>query len=68
VPISDLDISRSAHLFIQLHSDEAIARARELAERMRRKGDNDGADTWLRIIVAICELGRLERALCLLRV
>ena len=23
---------------------------------MRRKGDNDGADTWLRIIVAIGEL------------
>jgi hypothetical protein len=57
VPISDLDIARSAHLFIQRHGDEAIARAREMVEVMRRKGDNEGADTWLRIIVAIGELG-----------
>jgi hypothetical protein len=27
------------------------------AKQMRRKGDNGGADTWLRIIVAIGELG-----------
>jgi hypothetical protein len=57
MPASDLDIARSAHLFIQLHGDEATAKAREMVERMRRKGDNDGADTWLRIIVAIGELG-----------
>ena len=24
-----------------------------MVEEMRRKGDNEGADTWLRIIVAI---------------
>jgi hypothetical protein len=52
-----LDIARSAHLFIQLHGDEATARARKMVERMRRKGDHDGADKWLRIIVAIGELG-----------
>ena len=57
MPASDLDIARSAHLFIQLHGDEATAKAREMVERMRRKGDNDGADTWLRIIVVIGELG-----------
>jgi hypothetical protein len=28
-----------------------------MVEEMRRKGDNEGADTWLRIIVAIGELG-----------
>jgi hypothetical protein len=28
-----------------------------MVEEMRRRGDNDGADTWLRIIVAIGELG-----------
>ena len=55
--VSDLDIARSAHLFIQLHGDEATTRAREMVKRMRRRGDNDGADTWLRIIVAIGELG-----------
>jgi hypothetical protein len=55
--VSDLDIARSAHLFIQLHGDEATAMAREMVKQMRRKGDDDGADTWLRIIVAIGELG-----------
>jgi len=57
MPVSDLDIARSAHLFIQLHGDEATAKAREMVVQMRRRGDNDGADTWLRIIVAIGELG-----------
>ena len=28
-----------------------------MVEEMRRKGDNDGADVWLRIMVAIGELG-----------
>jgi hypothetical protein len=54
---SDLDIARSAHLLIQLHGDEATAKAREMVEQMRRKGDNNGSDTWLPIIVAIGELG-----------
>ena len=30
-----------------------------MVEEMRRRGDDDGADTWLRIIVAIGELGEL---------
>ncbi|HEV2547124.1 MAG TPA: hypothetical protein VGU20_07295 [Stellaceae bacterium] len=59
MPTSDVDIQRMAHHFIQLHGDRAIARAREMVEVMRRKGDNEGADTWLRIIVAIGELGEL---------
>ena len=28
-----------------------------MVEQMREKGDHDGADTWLRIIVAIGTLG-----------
>jgi len=28
-----------------------------MVEQMRRKGDHEGADKWLRIIVAIGELG-----------
>ena len=59
MPPSDLDIHRTARLFSQLHGDEATARARKMVEQMRRKGDNDGADTWLRIIVAIGELRQL---------
>jgi hypothetical protein len=54
---SDSDIHRSAHLFIQLHGDEATAKARKMVEEMRRKRDHDSADTWLRVTAAIGELG-----------
>jgi hypothetical protein len=57
MPPSDLEISRTAHLWIQQHGDNATAKAREMVEKMRRRGDADGADTWLRIIVAIGTLG-----------
>ena len=53
---SDLDIQHSAHLWTQTHGDSALAKAREMVEEMRSKGDHDGADTWLRVIVAIGEL------------
>jgi hypothetical protein len=59
MPASDLDIHRSAHLWIQRHGDQAVAKAREMVEEMRRKGDADGADIWLRIIAAIGTLGTL---------
>ena len=55
--ISDFDIQRLAHLFIQLDGEQAIAKAREMVEKMRRKGDEESADKWLRVIVAIGELG-----------
>jgi hypothetical protein len=57
MPVSDLDIHRTAHLWMQRHSDQAVAKAREMVEEMRQKGDQEGADTWLRIIVAIGTLG-----------
>jgi hypothetical protein len=47
----------SAPLFFELHGDDATAKAREIVVEMRRRGDSDGADTWLRIIVAIGTLG-----------
>jgi hypothetical protein len=53
----DLDIHRTAYLFVRFHGDAAAERARMIAERMRSKGDHEGADKWLRIIVAIGELG-----------
>jgi hypothetical protein len=55
--ISNLDIHRSAHLWIQMHGDNATAKAREMVEELRRKGDKEGVDVWLRIIVAIGNLG-----------
>jgi hypothetical protein len=39
------------------HGDNATAVAREMVETMRQRGDAEGADTWLRIIVAIGTLG-----------
>ena len=57
MPPSDLDITRTTHLWIQQHGDDATAKAREMVEKMRRRGDTEGADTWLRIIVAIGTLG-----------
>jgi hypothetical protein len=37
MPISNLDIARSAHLFIQLHGDKASARARPKGRPRRRR-------------------------------
>ena len=51
--ISDLDIFRSANLHLDQHGDQAVAKAREMVRTMKRRGDHDGADEWLRIIVAI---------------
>jgi hypothetical protein len=60
--VSDLDVTRSAHQWIALHGEAATAKAREMVEAMRWKGDKDGADTWLRIIVAIGRLGEPSTA------
>jgi hypothetical protein len=57
MPSSDLDIHRAAHQWIAQHGDDAVVKAREMVERMRERGDPEGADTWLRIIVAIGTLG-----------
>ena len=43
MPVSDLDIHRAAHQWIAKHRDEATAKAREMVEEMRRKGDEDDA-------------------------
>ena len=57
MPFSDLVIHRFAHLFIQLHGEEAKERACAMVEQMRCQGDQDGADNWLHIIEAMGELG-----------
>jgi hypothetical protein len=60
MPVSDLDIARAAHICIVQHGDRATAHARSMAEVMRQKGDNEAADIWLRIIVAIGMRGTLR--------
>ncbi len=57
MPPSDLDIVRTAHFWIQRRGDEAMAKARAKVDELRAKGDNEGADVWLRIIIAIGTLG-----------
>jgi hypothetical protein len=57
MPPSVLDITRTAHLWIQQHGDEATAKARQKADETRCRGDTEGADSWLRIIVVIGTLG-----------
>jgi hypothetical protein len=50
--VSDFDIHRLAHLFIQSSSssrDQPTAKARKMVEETRRKGDHEGAHKWLRI-------------------
>ncbi len=48
MPVSDLNIHRSAHFWIRKHGEQATAKVREMVEKMQRKGDAEGADTWLR--------------------
>jgi hypothetical protein len=57
MPVSDHDVHRAAHLLIAQCGDNTVAKARGTVETMRQRGDIEGADTWLRIIVAIGTLG-----------
>jgi hypothetical protein len=50
---SDLDILRSAKLWLDRHGDAAVKEARRRAAELQVAGERDGADIWLRIIVAI---------------
>jgi hypothetical protein len=50
---TDIEIFRSANLFVELRGDDAVAKARDIVRMMRERRDNDGADKWLRIIIAI---------------
>jgi hypothetical protein len=55
--VSDLDIARAARQWIAQHEGDAMTKARQMVEQMRREGDDDGADKWLRIVIAIGSLG-----------
>ncbi|MGO8920978.1 MAG: hypothetical protein ACLQJR_34230 [Stellaceae bacterium] len=61
--VSNRDIQRAARSLIQQHGEDATAKARERVEQMRRRGDAEGANHWLRITVAIGELGAPPRRL-----
>jgi hypothetical protein len=53
VTLDPLKLQQSAALWRELHGANAVAEARKMVGAMRAKGDLDGVDTWLRIIVAI---------------
>jgi hypothetical protein len=53
---------QSASLWLDLHGERAIAEARQMVLAMRAKGDLDGADKWLQIIVALEQMQRDDTA------
>ncbi len=56
--ISDLDIYRTAKLFIDKHGDEAPIHAAMKADAMLERGDMEGAGTWRWVVKAVEELPR----------
>jgi phosphohistidine phosphatase SixA len=55
--VSDPDTHRAARLHLERHG-EAVAKARDMVRNLKEGGDNEAAETWLRIIVAIEVLQR----------
>lgn len=55
MPVSDLDIWRSANLLIKQHGEEAWTEAVVKYLEMKRAKDSEGAITWRRIARAISD-------------
>jgi hypothetical protein len=53
MPISDLEIFQTAKLWADRHGDDAILEARKMVTHFQQLGDRDGADVWLRTILAL---------------
>jgi hypothetical protein len=51
--ISDIEIHRAGNLWLGQHGGNAVAEARRRVADCQEAGDRDGADVWLRIVVAI---------------
>ena len=51
--ISEMDILRVANLWLGQHGGNAVTEARRRVSQLQEAGDRDGADAWLRIIVAV---------------
>ena len=50
---SVLDVFRAANIWLNQHGAAAVEQARRRVTELQAGGDRDGADVWLRIIVAI---------------
>jgi hypothetical protein len=55
---SDDEVQRLAKLWFERHGDVAVSLARDMASEMQQSGNLAGADMWLRVIVALQELGK----------
>ena len=51
--MDNIDIYRSAKLYIDRHGDQAVLQAAMRSDDLFDTGDMDGAATWRRIIAAI---------------
>lgn len=51
--VSDLDIWRSANLYVQQHGENAALEAGMMADKMLDDGNLEGRRTWHRILTAI---------------
>ena len=56
MPVSDLDIYRSANLLVKQYGTEAMIHAAMKADAMLERADLDGQRVWLRILAAVNEL------------
>lgn len=61
MPVSDLDIMRTAAIVIKQHGQSAGWFAGWRAAELRAAGDAAGAAVWQRILAAIDDLQREER-------
>ncbi len=61
MPVSDIDIMRTAHIVIKQHGASAAYFAAGRADDFLEADDLDGAGTWRRILAAIEDLQREER-------
>ncbi len=60
--IPDLDIFRNAQALIKQHGEDAPVHAAMRADAMLEAGDLAGAATWRRILRAVEEIQRTDRA------
>ncbi len=59
---STLDIYRTANVLIREHGEDAALEAAQRADAMLEKGNMEGAAVWRRVLKAVEEMQRKERA------
>ncbi len=59
---SDLDVFRSAQMLIGTHGEDAAPKISAVADAMRERENMEGVATWRRVLKAVDEMQRKERA------